>query len=378
MTSESEHLSDLIGTIYDTTLDPSLWTEALAKTCAFTGGVSSTLAFHDTASATGNIAYEWGTDPHYTQHYVTALARTNPLMVSAHLQREPGEVFAASDLMPYDELQRSRVYLEWMKPQGWGDFTHFLIEKSGRRFGHFGVANKAEDSPAGAEARRRLRLLVPHVTRAVAIARTIELHKVEADTLSSVVDALSAAVILVTADRNVVYANPSAEAMLADGRILQQRHDGLIATEAAAMDELRAAIARCARGDLASDGDPVAIALGGADERLVAHVVSLARGARRQAGKLYGAVAGIFVHEAELRRPTLIQTVAKLYGLTPGETRVLFAMLEAGGVPQTAAALGVSDETVKSHLKHIFEKTDRSRQADLVKLIGEIANPMVG
>jgi DNA-binding CsgD family transcriptional regulator len=193
-----------------------------------------------------------------------------------------------------------------------------------------------------------------------------------------VVDALSAAVILVTADRNVVYANPSAEAMLADGRILQQRHDGLIATEAAAMDELRAAIARCARGDLASDGDPVAIALGGADERLVAHVVSLARGARRQAGKLYGAVAGIFVHEAELRRPTLIQTVAKLYGLTPGETRVLFAMLEAGGVPQTAAALGVSDETVKSHLKHIFEKTDRSRQADLVKLIGEIANPMVG
>jgi DNA-binding CsgD family transcriptional regulator len=33
---------------------------------------------------------------------------------------------------------------------------------------------------------------------------------------------------------------------------------------------------------------------------------------------------------------------------------------------------------VKSHLKHIFEKTGRSRQADLVKLIGEIANPMVG
>jgi DNA-binding CsgD family transcriptional regulator len=41
-----------------------------------------------------------------------------------------------------------------------------------------------------------------------------------------------------------------------------------------------------------------------------------------------------------------------------------------------AFALGLSDETVKTHLKHVFSKTGTNRQADLVKLIAGYANPL--
>jgi len=47
---------------------------------------------------------------------------------------------------------------------------------------------------------------------------------------------------------------------------------------------------------------------------------------------------------------------------------VLFGIVEIGGVPDVAAALGVADTTVKTHLSRLFEKTGsarpgRSRQA---------------
>jgi DNA-binding CsgD family transcriptional regulator len=70
--------------------------------------------------------------------------------------------------------------------------------------------------------------------------------------------------------------------------------------------------------------------------------------------------------------------VSGRFRLTPSELRVLFAIIEIGGVPEVAPVLGVSEETVKTHLKRLFAKTGTKRQADLVKLVAEFANPLVG
>jgi DNA-binding CsgD family transcriptional regulator len=52
---------------------------------------------------------------------------------------------------------------------------------------------------------------------------------------------------------------------------------------------------------------------------------------------------------------------------------VLFAIVQIGGVPEVAPVLGISEQTVKSHLHRIFEKTSTKRQADLVKLVASYA-----
>jgi DNA-binding CsgD family transcriptional regulator len=41
-------------------------------------------------------------------------------------------------------------------------------------------------------------------------------------------------------------------------------------------------------------------------------------------------------------------------------------------------ALGIKEGTVKAHLHHLFEKTDATRQADLVKLVAGYSSPLVG
>ena len=72
------------------------------------------------------------------------------------------------------------------------------------------------------------------------------------------------------------------------------------------------------------------------------------------------------------------EVMARAFGLTPSELRVLFAVVEAGGVPETAEALGIGQATVKTHLHRVFCKTSTRRQAELVKLVAGFSSPLVG
>ena len=55
---------------------------------------------------------------------------------------------------------------------------------------------------------------------------------------------------------------------------------------------------------------------------------------------------------------------------------MLLAIVEVGGVPEVAEALGVGEATVKTHLHRLFARTEIRRQADLVKLVAGFANPL--
>jgi DNA-binding CsgD family transcriptional regulator len=57
------------------------------------------------------------------------------------------------------------------------------------------------------------------------------------------------------------------------------------------------------------------------------------------------------------------------YGLTPAEARV--ALLLASGVngQQMPAVLGVTSDTIKTHLRRCFEKTGVHSQAQLMRLL---------
>ena len=69
--------------------------------------------------------------------------------------------------------------------------------------------------------------------------------------------------------------------------------------------------------------------------------------------------------------------IARRYALTPMELRVLLGIVDVGGVPECAEALGVAQTTVKWHLGHLFQKTGTARQADLVKLVAGFSNPLL-
>lgn len=176
----------------------------------------------------------------------------------------------------------------------------------------------------------------------------------------------------------MVHANVSGRAMLDERCVLRAGGGKVAAIEAEADRELSQTLATAGGGDAAVGVRGVALPLTARDgERYVAHVLPLTSGERRGAGAGYAAVAALFVHKATLETRSPPEAIARHYKLTPSELRVLLAIVQVGGVPEVAEALGIGEATVKTHLQRLFAKTDTSRQAELVKLVAGFANPLV-
>ena len=111
-------------------------------------------------------------------------------------------------------------------------------------------------------------------------------------------------------------------------------------------------------------------------EQYVAYVLPLRTMVRTDAQAVSKAVATVFVRRVELSSRSYGGLVARAFGLTPAELRVLLAIVEVGGVPETSERLGVAETTVKTHLYRVFSKTGASRQADLVKLAAAFSDPL--
>jgi DNA-binding CsgD family transcriptional regulator len=66
------------------------------------------------------------------------------------------------------------------------------------------------------------------------------------------------------------------------------------------------------------------------------------------------------------------KALATRHGLTPTESRVARLLCDGAGIPRVARELDISPNTVRGHLKQIFEKTGTHRQAELVaRLLSE-------
>lgn len=376
--TDTEQLLQLIGEIYDTTLDPGRWPGALEQIGRFMQSKTCVLASEEIGSGFGSFHYSWGDDPHYSELFRTKYARINPAAVPVALSVKPGEVCSMSSVVPYDEYLRSRLHDEWAKPQGYGDVTTVVIEKSATSFAHLGVAHYVEDSPVNEGTRERMRLLAPHICRAVAISKVIELSRMESALLTGTLDSLGAGVFLLQENGRIAYANKAGHALLEDGKLLRSANGTVHPINEQARTALHRALLDTAENNIASRSGGIAVALESRDgERYMAYILSLASGARRTMGRHCDATIAMFVHKASLHRPTLIEAVATQFKLTPSEVRVLFAVIEVGGAPQVASTFGISLDTVKTHLKRIFAKTGTNRQVDLVKLVAECMNPLI-
>lgn len=374
---ETELLSVLIGDIYDAALDASVWQHALGKAAEFVGGPAAALFSKNVTSKTGSVAYDSGVDPYYRELYFDRYIKLDPA-TTGHFFSEVEEPMATADLMPYAEFLESRFYREWARPQGLVDFIACSLDKSATSTAMFGVFRHERDGIATDETRARMRLIVPHVRRAVLVSRLIDLKSAESSALADAFDTLSAGMFLVDAAGRVVHANVAGRVILSNGIFLQVTGSRLTATDPDTDGTLHDTFAAAGRGDAAIGVKGIAVPFktdGG--ERYVAHVLPLTSGARQRAGAAHAAAAAVFVHKATMETPSPPEVLAKAFKLTPTELRVLLAIVEVGGVPEVAEVLGVAETTIKTHLSRLYEKTGRHRQADLVKLVAGFSNPLL-
>jgi DNA-binding CsgD family transcriptional regulator/PAS domain-containing protein len=375
---ETEEFSALIGDVYDAALDAARWPAALDRAARFIGGRAAALYSKDAARKSGEFYYDNNcTDPHSRRLYREQYVQLDPTTIG-HVFAEVARPMATEDLIPHSEYVETRFYQEWAQPQGLAYGISAVLDKTSSSAALFGVFREERNWAIDHETRQRMRRIVPHIRRATLIGRTIDLTRSESALLADTLDGVSAAVFIVDATGRVLFANESGRGKLAKADAVRVRDGRLAAIDPGAAALFHETFATAALGDTAMGAKGVAISLIAATgARHVAHVLPLTGGERRHAVASHSAVCAVFIREAALDSPSQARILASTFQLTPTELRVLLAIVDVGGVPEVAEALGVAESTVKTHLGRLYCKTGAGRQADLVKLVASFSSPLL-
>jgi DNA-binding CsgD family transcriptional regulator len=371
--ADLEAFSSVLDAVYDAALDSAAWAIAIERTCTFLNCVAGAIGAYDLMQRGGGVRFVWGYDPKYlaTMDYYTSI---NPLLRQS-FGLKIGEVGVITDVMPMAEFHKERVYREWAEPQGFCDAMQATLERSPMALAVLGLARHKRHGLIDSETKNRMRLLIPHFRRSFLIGKVIDLGRLDAAVFSDAIDGLAAAVFLVTDTGRLLHANVRGEEMVAAGDPLRVV-DGVINAPSPGTQRNLAASFREAGAGEAPREHGIAVPLtASSGERYIAHVLPMTTGRRREAveGK---AAAALFVRRLDMKFPAAVETMAQLYGLTPSETRVVHVILDAGGIGPTAMLLRLTENTVKTHLRHIFAKTATGSQVELVKLAAGLASPL--
>jgi DNA-binding CsgD family transcriptional regulator/PAS domain-containing protein len=372
-----EVLSSVISEVYECALNPDGWVPALTRINELMNGAYTTISL---------------AEPGFQMPRMVAFSEWDPVMLKIlneeyGVEGVPGlmEVAMGDVDTPRSTLNQmseevffaTPFYQNWVAPQGLLDACVMKFVSTTNRVGAMATVTTAQRDIVTAEERRFMGLLSPHIRRASMIGDLLDHQRVQTDALRSVLDRLNVPVILVTADATIVYANASASENLHAQKHVYSEAGKLVPQLAQMGTALHDCIARCAgsAGDLGSRG--IGIPLSNqttAEGSAVAYVLPLNDEQYRES--FHPAVAAVFVSSSDRPLPPQQDVLATLYDLTPSEAKVMSLAGAGSNTSAIALTLGVSENTVKTHLSRVFGKTGVSRHIDLSQLVASLSPPI--
>lgn len=372
---EAAVLSSLIEDIYDAALDASLWNGVLEKTSRFIDAFAVSIVTQDHFGQPLRYDHYFGVDPFYQQIYEEKYSRCDPRNALGAFFKV-GEVFSTFAVLSHREMCETQFYQEYIQPQGITDNLRCVFDRS--PISYLGAFRRTDNAHPAEMAFQHMQRLMPHVKRAALIGKTVNHTQAQTATFIDVLDDLRAGIFLLDARHRIIHANRSGHALLARRVLLRTANGCLSVKDMDVQRVLDRGVAKAVNADRASACWGVTVDLQTSErERYVAHLLPVTSGERGHIGATCEAVAVLFVHRVDASVPASRELIAASYNLTPMEASVLFAIVEVGGAPEVARALGIAHSTVKTHLLRVFAKTGTRRQADLVKLVVGFSSPLL-
>jgi DNA-binding CsgD family transcriptional regulator/PAS domain-containing protein len=365
-----ERAHRLIDRIYAAALNPDLWLQVTEGISELFGGSPVMLGFVlPDDPVTPRIAV--GVEEPYRTSHVEHMFKDVPWS-TRYMYEFKDRWGDMGEVMGHIDLARTELYTEWLKPQGlaaaW-TVGHTICNEQGEAMGGFAVFPREGAPPYTRDQFAEADALVPHLRRAVQIQVTVQRAQRVRVALAEAIDRLPTGVLLLDSKRRVVVQNRGAERILAadDGfRIDRHGPSADDARENATLQRLIADSMEARAGQEMRSAGFVAISRP-SGKRSYAVMVTPLLDAPKSA--MSDAVVALFVADPSARFFAGPEALSELYQLTHSEAELVRLLASGLSLEEAADKRGVSLNTARSHLKHVFAKTDTSRQGELVRLI---------
>lgn len=367
--------SDLSGievAVMCASTDPDAWQGVANALAAAFPGTRPNLSDYSLTRGSVTAAYHTFDDSYmhsYYAHFGTVMPG-----LQAWTSSPVGRIARFTEFVPERDLLRTEFWNDWMRPQN--DLQQTLLSVLHRDAGRqvlFGVPiERRAASHVMAPLVRAVRHLQPLMQHALGINRMLLGHKLDAVLLRQGVEPTKAAVLLLSPQGVILFANARAERMLTEGQLIRHDHRGRLSfAHPAGTVRLEAALR--SPSPLAALTAGSAFRLGAGDHAQEVRLMPLPPEAIARLGVPFLPVAsrlGFLVAVSPVRpAEDRVQRIVAKLGLTRAEAAIALAFVEGATLAEIADARGVSVNTVRNQVKSTIAKAGLRRQVDLVRLI---------
>jgi DNA-binding CsgD family transcriptional regulator len=371
------YLSELVHRIYEAGTRPERWSVAVAAIAQSFGCTKGLLFTPYVAPQHGGFIFPCGIGEDSLQLWASSYIDHDiwsQQLMSRNLIRS-GVALVDEQVVPQDELVASKFYQEFLSKIGIGRVcTGFVFgNEPGFMTTLFSVFRALDEPPFDAADVEWMKLLVSHVSRSMGVMQRLDTLRLEQTSLLTSFDRLAFGVVLLDDEMRVVYVNRLAQEVL-------DRRDGLAIGTSRQLESTTGPYRQLRLSqwlDTVREAPPTKrvhfldgclVPRKDSGSHYVVQCSALAtHNEWSPAGRKFQYVAFI-TDPAALCLPDE-ERLSQLYGLTTTQARVALAFARGDSYKQAARSLGISEETVRSHVKEIYPKTRVNRQADLVRLV---------
>jgi DNA-binding CsgD family transcriptional regulator len=327
----------LIAGLYEAALHPHQWSHALASLSAELNASLSVL---------------------FTQHLETGMLEFAAVGGNDGTKPDAARGLGGLSSSP-EETEQSPCRLD------------LVISRDRLTVSTLSVRRHRERGPFTRDERRTLMQVAPHVRRALSIQAELLALNATAEAVARALDYLPVGIVVVDEKGRVLQTNRSAEAIL-------QRKDGLATSPEGTLQTARPAETALLREVIQRAAGGSGRRVAAVDGKFAVSRPSLRRPFAVTVSRLPSTAhvksfrcpsAAVFISDPEDAEVGTEQTLLDLYRLTPAEARVGLLLMRGRNLREAADDLRVSRETVRNHLKRIYQKTSTHRQSELMRLL---------
>jgi DNA-binding CsgD family transcriptional regulator/PAS domain-containing protein len=357
-----EDFSRLVSGIYAAAVTPQRWESAVADIQRALDGNTSALLIPEGPAARRYLATTLNIDARdsYAEYYCHL-----DYAIAAVDAGPVGAVRTWTELV--EPKKNSEFYADWLRPRHFKDAL--LVRLSGEPIPCTFIvgAPKRSESFDTPERVKLMSGLVPHLQQALRTQEKLAALSQRSGDLAGALDAVGHGIIVVGSGCLVIHLNTAAERILRADDGLHIRSGQITATSTFTDRKLQRALCVALVDDSSNirSGRSLICERPSGKRPYIIHVLPLHRAATPETSS--GATALVLIIDPEQEPEPAVALLRRLHGLTNTEAQVALRIVRGADLKQVSEELSVSVTTVRTHLQHLFAKTDTHRQAELIR-----------
>ncbi len=373
--ANSDGLTEILALVYDAAIEPRTWSRVMGLVRDSTQALTSSFNQHDFGRDEHRILEVYPDDPaarlEYSQRYGAISPFAKPL-----LRKRAGWVGSGSELIGEDELVRTEYYSDFLRKLDLHYSMAVQVMNGNQSLATISFFRNERAGQFDQQDHALLATLAPHFERALIMSSRLNALEARISDLESALDRTPSAMILLDGTGRCLLANRAAKAILDQRCGLSLERSGersmLAARGAGESSRLREAISLAiAAGEGKSTRSAGAVLISRPGRRPLHVVVAPFRSEIGMAPR--NAAVIVFLDDPEQKAALPSEVLRMLFGLTPAEIRLALSILDGQSLAEAAETYRVTQETIRSQVKSIFQKTGTRRQAELMRLLAGLA-----